>query len=66
MARARTKPQTTEAADGGKTVTLKYTGPPGQSNRAVGQTLEPGESYEVPAELAEAMVAGSKFWEEEG
>ena len=72
MARKRTSPSTQtekppEPADepkpkNEKTRTVTYNGPPGQQVIGIGK-LEPGESYEVPAEMADALVAGSAHWE---
>ena len=69
MARKRTSPQTktekpTESATetSGKTKKVKYTGPPGQVVLGVGE-LKPGESYELPEEMADGLVAGSPHWE---
>lgn len=47
---------------------VKFIGPPGQECIEIGQVtgtkaLEPGESYEVPQELAKALIAGSSMWE---
>ena len=46
----------------GKTVKLKYDGPSGQVVAGLGVALEPGESYDVPEEMAEGLLAGSVFW----
>jgi hypothetical protein len=47
-----------------KTKTLKYTGPPNQAVVGIDEELVAGESYEVPEELADSLVAGSAHWEE--
>lgn len=70
MGRPRKQPETTEqevaaaSEPSGDTKTLTYIGPEGQINLAVGQPLVPGESYELPEELADQLVASSRFWEE--
>jgi len=65
MARPRKNPEAEPESDepSGKTVKLTYTGPPGQTVAGLGFVLEEGESYDVPEELAEGLVAGSAFWE---
>ena len=47
----------------GKTVKLKYSGPSGQVVAGLGTALEEGESYEVPVEMADGLIAGSSWWE---
>ena len=47
----------------GKTKKMKYTGPEGQVVRGVNEELKSGESYDVPAEIAEQLKASSPFWE---
>lgn len=44
---------------------LVYDGPEGQVVQAgeIGQ-LTPGEVYEIPDELAESLLASSRFWKE--
>jgi hypothetical protein len=49
----------------------RYTGPPGQSNievaEAIGDgTLEPGKTYELPAELVDRLVESTSTWEKAG
>lgn len=68
MGRPRKNPEEQDEAvepsePSGKTVTLTYNGPPGQSVVGLGAVLEPGESYDVPEEIADGLVAGSAFWE---
>jgi len=68
MARPRkqpdTEPEAAEASEpSGKTVKLKYNGPAGQVVAGLGVALESGESYDVPEEIADGLVAGSAFWE---
>lgn len=68
MARARNNPAAAPDADeasepSGKTVKLTYNGPSGQSVIGLGAELEPGESYDVPEEIADGLLAGSAFWE---
>lgn len=52
------------------TAQVKYVGPPEQTTAALSDvegvtstTPEPGKTYEVPAELAEALAASSGFWQ---
>lgn len=61
---ATDQPQAEQAEQGNKTV--KYVGPDGQVNLDVGKPLVNGESYELPAELADHLVASSVHWEAEG
>jgi hypothetical protein len=45
----------------GKTKSLQYSGPDDQVVVGIG-TLKSGESYDVPVEWAESLVAGSPHW----
>lgn len=57
-------PAAEESAEpSGKTVSLTYNGPPDQFVGGLGFKLEPGESYDVPEEMAEGLLAGSANWE---
>ena len=42
---------------------LTYDGPSGQVVQGLG-ALEAGEVYEIPDELAESLLASSRFWKE--
>jgi hypothetical protein len=66
MGRPRTRPaaEETAAEPSGKTVKLTYTGPPDQAVVGLNEVLEEGNTYDVPEELAEGLVAGSAWWEE--